>query len=47
MVWYNLEQRVLLYDTYIKYYLLESVDENVNLNVVMKEFPATKQFIIW
>jgi hypothetical protein len=27
--------------------LLESVGENFDVNFVMKEFPADKQFIIW
>jgi hypothetical protein len=28
-------------------YSLESVSENVDVNFVMKEFPADKQFTIW
>jgi hypothetical protein len=27
--------------------LLESVSKNLDVNFVMKEFPAEKQFIIW
>jgi hypothetical protein len=46
MVRYTLEQRVFLFDTYIKYGLLESVGKNFDVNFVMKEFPADKQFII-
>jgi hypothetical protein len=47
MVWYTLEQRVFLYDTCVKYNLLESVGENFDVNFVMKEFTADKQFKIW
>jgi hypothetical protein len=43
MVRYTLEQRVFVYDTYVKYGLLESVGENF----VVKAFPADKQFTIW
>jgi hypothetical protein len=47
MVRNTLEQRVFPYDTYVKYNLLESVGEKFDVNFVMKEFPADKQFIIW
>jgi hypothetical protein len=47
MVRYTLEQRVFLYYTYVKYDLLETVGEKFDVNFVMKEFPADKQFIIW
>jgi hypothetical protein len=47
MVSYILEQRVFLYATYVKYGSARSVDENFDVNFVMKEFPADKQFIIW
>jgi hypothetical protein len=47
MAHYTLEQCVFLYDTYVKYDLLESVGENFDVNFMMKEFPADKQFIIW
>jgi hypothetical protein len=43
MVRYSLERRVFLYDTYVKYDLLENVD----VNFVMKKLPADKQFTIW
>jgi hypothetical protein len=46
-VWYTSEQRVLLYDTYVQYDLLESVGKNFNMNFVMKAFPADKQFTSW
>jgi hypothetical protein len=47
MVRDTFEQRVFLYDTYVKYDLPESVGKNFDVNFVMKEFPAAKQFIIW
>jgi hypothetical protein len=47
MVRYTLEQYVFLYDTYVKYDLLESVGENFNVDFVMKEFPADRKFTIW
>jgi hypothetical protein len=47
MVPYIVEQRVFLYDTYMKYVSLESVGENFDVNFVMKEYPADKQFTIW
>jgi hypothetical protein len=47
MVRYTLEQRVFLYDTYVKYGLLESVGKSFDVNFVAKEFPAYKQFTIW
>jgi hypothetical protein len=47
MVRYSLEQRVFLYDTYVKYGSAESVGENFGVNSVKKEFPADKQFVIW
>jgi hypothetical protein len=47
MVRYTLEQHVFVYDTYVKYGLLESVGENFDVNFVVKEFPADKQFTIW
>jgi hypothetical protein len=43
MVQYALEQRIFLYDTYMKHDLLEGVGENF----VMKEFPTDEQFTIW
>jgi hypothetical protein len=43
MVRDTLEQRVFLYDTYVKYgSALESVGENFDVNLVMKEFPSDK-----
>jgi hypothetical protein len=36
MMRYTLEKRAFLYDTYVKYDLLENVD----VNFAMKEFPA-------
>jgi hypothetical protein len=47
MVQYTLEQHVFMYVTHVKYNLLESVDENFNVNFMMKEFSAVKQFTIW
>jgi hypothetical protein len=47
MVRYGSEQRVFLYDTYVKYNLPESVGKNFDVNLMMKEFPADKQFTIW
>jgi hypothetical protein len=49
MVHYRLEQHVFLYDSYVKkVYLLESVGENFDVNSMMKEFPANKQFtVLW
>jgi hypothetical protein len=44
MVLYTLEQCVFLCDIYVKYDLLESVGENFDVNFVMKEFLADKQF---
>jgi hypothetical protein len=42
---YTSEQRVFLYDSYVKYDLPESVGENFNvnfdINFVMKEFHQT------
>jgi hypothetical protein len=47
MVRYTLEQRVFLYDTYVKNDLLESVGEKFDVNFATKELPADKQFISW
>jgi hypothetical protein len=49
MVRYTLEQRVFVYDTYVKYGSagMESVGENFDVNFVVEEFPADKQFTIW
>jgi hypothetical protein len=47
MARHTLEQRAFLYDTYVKYYLLESIGENFDVNFVMEEFSADKQFTIW
>jgi hypothetical protein len=40
MVRYFLEQPVFLYDTDVKYDLLESVSKNFYINFMMKEFAA-------
>jgi hypothetical protein len=42
MVRYTLEQLVFLYDTYVKYGSGRSVDENVDVNFVMKRVPSRK-----
>jgi hypothetical protein len=47
MARYTLEQCVFLYNTYVKYGSVESVSKNFDVNFMMKEFPADKQFIIW
>jgi hypothetical protein len=36
MVRYTLEQHVFLYNTYVKYYLLENVGKNFDFNFMMK-----------
>jgi hypothetical protein len=46
MVRYTLQQRIFLYDTYMNEDLLENSGDNVDVNFVMKLFPADKQFII-
>jgi hypothetical protein len=40
MAQYTFEQHVLLYDTYMKYGSARRVSENLDVNFVMKEFPA-------
>jgi hypothetical protein len=47
MVRSSLEQRIFVNDTYVKQDMLETAGENFDVNLVMKEFPAGKQFIIW
>jgi hypothetical protein len=48
MVRYTLEQCIFVYDTYMKNTeLLESASKNFDVNFVVKEFPADKQFTIW
>jgi hypothetical protein len=42
----RIEQRVFLYDTYVKYGYAERVGENLEVNFVMKEFKADEQFTV-
>jgi hypothetical protein len=47
LVQYTSEQRVFLYDTFVKSNLVESVGKNVDVNFGMKELPAYKKFSVW
>jgi hypothetical protein len=47
MVRYVLEQRVFLYDNYVKCGSARKCWRKFRPNFVMKEFPAEKQFTIW
>jgi hypothetical protein len=42
MVRYTLEQRVFLYDAYVKYTSARKCRQKFSINFVMKEFPAAK-----
>jgi hypothetical protein len=46
MVRYSLEQRVFMYDTYVKYGPVRKCRRKFRLNFVMKESPAEKQFTV-
>jgi hypothetical protein len=47
MVQYSLGKCVFLYETHMKYEYARKCWQNFNVNFMMKEFPAAKQFTIW
>jgi hypothetical protein len=47
MVQYTLEQRVYLYDTYVKYGSARKRRRKFDVNFMMEEFPVDKQFTVW